>query len=197
MTNNVNSIEKVTPANSNFENNFINHHTGPRKHFCTHDAMAAAKVRCRSKKFEKETHYEMCVIDVCHGLEPEATEEVIEFSHKRQNMRESDLQKLMKRVQEASKYKNLAEQTSVILSKMDERLNSLTGEYRNCLIEESSKRKELSQLFVFEKDFKLEISKYEKFENQAESALKLIQSKRSYIERELRTTYRKEKKTLG
>jgi len=63
------------------------------------------------------------------------------------------------------------------------------------MIEEHSKRKELSQLFHFEKNFKLEIKKYQKYENQAESALKLIHAKRVFIETELRATYRKEKRT--
>jgi len=110
-------------------------------------------------------------------------------------MREDDLEKLMKRVRRASKFKRLTEMTSVTLSKMDEKLNSLTADYRNCMIEEHSKRKELSQLFHFEKNFKLEIKKYQKYENQAEAALKLIHAKRVFIETELRATYRKEKRT--
>jgi len=98
----------------------------------------------------------------CHGLEAESVEQVVVFSHKRQNMREDDLEKLMKRVRRASKFKRLTEMTSVTLSKMDEKLNSLTADYRNCMIEEHSKRKELSQLFHFEKNFKLEIKKVSK-----------------------------------
>jgi len=64
------------------------------------------KQNVKKKNFKKESHYEICVYDTCHGFEVQET--IVYFDRKKDS--DEDVQRIWERSKNRLKYKHLIEE---------------------------------------------------------------------------------------